>query len=197
MNQMPALLVAITALSALSGCSTAITDEEAAERADLGVDPAVELALQLGLDGYNAATSANIPNQDASGAASGSIVVGGQVDQGSSDNKQLRLDVWLNDWSNGVLDDDDDFDVSYATDAPLLLDISLRGLPDADLEGSLIGDVMLDGELDGPLTLELVFDGQTETDPDDPSRIRRVPGSTHVTGTATVGRGVYDIDLTR
>jgi len=185
------------ALSALVGCSEPVSDEAAAQRAYLGLDPAVDTALDLGFDGFNAANSANIAPQEAAGALSGIILVAGQVDQGSSENKEMRLDVTLTEWSNGPVEDADDLEVEYMTEAPIVIDMSLKGLPNADLDGAITGDLMLGGDLEGIVTLDLVLDGKTEPDPADPQRIRRVPGAMHITGTATSEYGVYTVDVTR
>jgi len=51
--------------------------------------------MQLGFDGFNSASSANIATQTAAGAKSGTLTVTGQVDQGASANKGMRLQVAL------------------------------------------------------------------------------------------------------
>src|SRR5262245_6532894 len=78
-----------------------IGSEEDAEHAYLGLDESIEKALNLGMDGYNAASNANIPDQSGEGTESGTITVGGQVDQGASDNKEMRLTVALVEYSDG------------------------------------------------------------------------------------------------
>ena len=68
----------------LGACSTGNVDnEESARRAYLGFDGAIDRALKLGFDGYNAASNANIPEQSEPGDESGTMVVGGQVDRGA------------------------------------------------------------------------------------------------------------------
>ena len=53
----------ITASVALTWChGDEIDSDEAARAAYLGLDGVIEKALNLGMDGYNAASSANIPD---------------------------------------------------------------------------------------------------------------------------------------
>src|SRR5690606_2879256 len=109
----------------------------------------------LGMAGFNEASSANIADQEADGDVSGTMRVGGQVDQGASANKQLRLDVTLIDYADGVdLDqdgDDDGVEFVYDTEAdqPLALDLSLRDIPDGTFDGTFGGSAWIDGDLRG------------------------------------------------
>lgn len=192
-------LALVLALGACGG----VSNEAEAERAYLGLDAMVEKALNLGMAGYNAADSANIPDQSGDGEVSGTIVVGGQVDQGASDNKELRLTVDLVDYADEVdLDGDDDddlFEVTYETPegSPLDLDVSLRDIPDGTLAGTLAGAVRMAGDLEGDVVLDLDMTGDIEADPGVTDGLRRVDGTTHVTGTATSDYGVFDVDVTR
>ena len=68
----------------------------------LGVDKVVSKSLALGFSGFNAANSANIPPQADVGDAGGTIDVTGQVDQGASANKGMRLQVALAAYSDDV-----------------------------------------------------------------------------------------------
>jgi SAM-dependent methyltransferase len=111
---------------------------------DEGIDNLIAV-LALGFDGFNAADSANIPAQSTDGDESGSIDVTGQVDQGASDNKGMRLDVALVDYSDGTIDDPETDDVEEeisvlydtAEGEPLHLALSLRDIPDGTLGGTL------------------------------------------------------------
>lgn len=47
----------------------------------------------------------------------GERIVNGQVDQGASDNKGMRLDVVLDDYADEPVKDDADLDVEVAYDA--------------------------------------------------------------------------------
>ncbi len=185
----------VLGLGVLAGCSDdGVADEEAARLAYLGLDAGVERALGLGFDGFNAAKSANIPTQEGKGDKSGTMTVIGQVDQGSSDNKGMRLDVSLAQYEDGPVEE---VEITYDTQAPLALDLTMKGLPSAELTGTFNGDVTLAGGLEGPVTLTLTLSGTTEADPADAARIRRVPGGTHIVGTATSDYGTYDVDVTR
>ena len=180
---------------AYAGCGApdghAVDDDEAARLAYLGLDRAVGRAIQLGFDGFNAASSANIPEQSQPGELAGRMVVGGKVDQGASANKGMRLDVTLTDgYADVVLEGERD--VTY-DGGPAAFDLSFKGLPDADLSGTLHGSFTMEGDLAGAVTLDLTITGETEAGPGD--TIVRKAGTIHVTGTATSDYGVYDIDV--
>src|SRR5687768_17151352 len=85
------------------GCSDddGIDSDEEARRAYFGLDGSIEKSLNLGFAGFNAATSANIAPQMTTGVAAGTLTISGQVDQGSSDNKGMRLYVGMVDYSDG------------------------------------------------------------------------------------------------
>jgi hypothetical protein len=191
-----ALRAGVLAIAAgLIGCGNEIASEEAARAAYLGLDTAVEKAMGLGFDGFNAASSANIPPQTTEGDHTGTMTVSGQVDQGSSANKGMRLFVMLVEYSDFT--EDDDFDITYDTreDAQPALNLQLRGIPDGTLQsGSLVGTFLMTGELEGEVMLNLSFVGEIE--PDGEGGTRRVEGSTQVTGTATSRYGTYQVDVT-
>jgi len=69
----------------------------------------------------------------------------------------------------------------------------LTNIPTGTLGGSLMGDYHLSGDIDGDVTLDLTFTGTLMAGSG--STVVRVPGSTHVTGTATSGDGVYMVDI--
>ncbi|HLM46923.1 MAG TPA: hypothetical protein VK458_23835, partial [Myxococcaceae bacterium] len=102
----------------LSGCGNDISSDEQARRAYLGLDKAVEKSLQLGFAGFNAASSANISPQSGTGDAGGGLTITGQVDQGSSANKGMRLRVGMTGYTDGevkVSEDEDAVEVTYNT----------------------------------------------------------------------------------
>lgn len=184
-------------LSMILGCEGGkVSNEADAELAYLGLDGAVARALALGLDGFNAASSANIDPQSAPGDTSGTLTVTGQVDQGSSDNKGLRLELALDDYSD-TLGDDGEPDLLYETDPDALpsLDLQLRDIPDGTLQGTLVGTFAMDRALTGLVALDLALDGTIEDD--GAGGTRRVEGETRVTGTATSDYGTYEVDLER
>ncbi len=173
-----------------------VNSEAEAELAYVALDGAVARGLALGLQGFAAASSANIDAQEEPGETSGTMVITGQVDQGASDNKGLRLKMALDEYSD-TLGDDDQPDVLYETnpDAPPALELSLRDIPDGTLEGTLIGDFAMEGVVKGIVTLDLALAGDLEDD--GTGKPRRVEGSTAVTGTATSDYGVFEVDVTR
>lgn len=189
----------LTLCLAASACHGLQNDADA-RYAYLGLDDGVQRALGLGLQGFSLASSANIDAQQADGDAGGTMVVTGQVDQGASDNKELRLDVALVDYQDAVPDDNEDAILTvYNTDttAPLALDLSLRNIPDGTLTGTLTGLAIASDDLAGDVVFDLAIAGAIEADPDVTDGVRMVAGSTHVTGTATSDYGTYDVDVTR
>lgn len=180
---------------ALVGCAPAdtgdVNNEASARLAYLGLDGAVGRAIQLGFDGFNAATSANIPEQSEPGDLSGLMIVNGQVDQGASNNKGMRLEVVLQDgYADVVLEGERH--VVY-DGGPAALDMSFKGLPDADLSGTLMGTFVMEGDLVGDVDLNVSIVGKTQAGPG--GEIVRVPGTVKVTGTATSRYGVFNIDV--
>lgn len=190
-----------------------IDSNETARRAYLGLDPSIPRALQLGFDGFNAADSANIDPQTADGDDTGTLTINGQVDQGASDNKGMNLYVAMVEYSDGeftvIVNEGEDseeevtvnltYDTSEVEAEQPFLDLTLRnipadGEPDGTLAGTLAGDYALTGDIEGTVTLNLAFDGLIENLGG--TTVGRVVGSTTVTGTATSGDGLYDIDLT-
>lgn len=191
------IFVVVGVLSLL-GCDGDDIDSEAeARRAYLGLDLSIDRGINLGLDGFNAATSANIPEQLGDGDATGSMAVNGQVDQGASANKGMRLLVALVGYSDGIVEQT--VDITYDTDIALPIDLTLnlKNIPDGTFTGAFTGTVVMSGDLSGDITLDLGFSGEIETDPNDASRIRRVVGTTSITGTATSSYGIYNISLIR
>lgn len=180
----------------LGACGGGVDSEEAARAAYLNLDPAIEKSLRLGFDGFNAATSANIPDQMTTGDVSGTLTVSGQVDQGASANKGMRLMLTMVEYQD-VEASEEDLDIVYDTGATLpALTLNLRNIPDGTLTGTLVGEFLMTGEIAGSVTLNLAIDGEIESDPDAPGEVRRVPGTTRVTGTATSDYGTFEVDVT-
>jgi hypothetical protein len=198
------------ALSLVAGaCSSSdIDSDEEARRAYLGLDQSIETSLNLGFAGFNAASSANIDAQLANGLSTGTLTVTGQVDQGASANKEMRLRIGMVDYSDGVftvvvVHDDESteevevdltYDTSEVAEEQPYLHLSLRDIPDGTFTGELTGTYFLDGDIDGDCTLTLTMAGQIMDGGG--GLVRRVPGSTTVTGTATSGDGTYDVNVT-
>ena len=186
----------VLAILLLSCSSGGVDSTDAAKQAYLGLDESIDKAISLGFKGFNDATNANIPTEQTTGDVSGTISVTGQVDQGVSANKQMRLLETLTDYS------DTDAGIVYDTSsdagtdgAPAALGMSLQGVPNGSLTGSLDGTYGMSGALKGTVTLSVSFTGSLE--PSDAGGVERKPGSTHITGTATSGSGTYAIDVTK
>ena len=173
-----------------------MNSNDQAKQAYLGLDESIDKAITLGFAGFNAAKSANIPTETANGDVSGTMTVTGQVDQGVSANKQMRLLEALDTYS------DTDAGIVYSTStdagtdgAPATLNMSLQGIPTGTLNGSLAGTYGMTGALHGAVDLSVTFTGNLEAN--DAGGTERKPGTTHITGTATSGSGTYTIDVTR
>lgn len=198
----------VVSLAAGACGSSGVSSDEEARRAYLGLDGSIETSLNLGFAGFNAASSANIDPQMATGLDTGTLTISGQVDQGASANKEMRLYVGMVDFSDGVftvvVDPDTDHetevmvDLTYntstvQTEQPYL-HLSLRGVPDGDFTGELTGTYNLGGDIEGDVTLNLTFTGDIMDGGG--GVVARVPGSTVVTGTAMSGDGSYDVNVT-
>ncbi|MBS1151629.1 MAG: hypothetical protein H6Q89_3327 [Myxococcaceae bacterium] len=177
-----------------------VSSADSAQRAYLGLDPAIAKSMQLGFDGFNSATSANISPQSVAGAKSGTLTVTGQVDQGASPNKGMRLKVGMTGYSDGdvALDGGSTVAITYATVTDTAtqpaLGLSLRNIPNGTFSGTLLGDFEMSGGLTGSVKLDLAMSGQIEDD--GTGKVRRKLGTTTVTGKATSGTAVFQVNLT-
>ncbi len=200
--RIPSLFVAVPVLLlsvGLVGCGDGVSSDEQARRAYLGLDKSVEKSLQLGFAGFNAASSANISPQTANGDLAGTLTISGQVDQGSSANKGMRLRVGMTNYSDGTITvEDETVKITYqtATDttAQPALDLSLRNIPNGTFTGTLVGAFQMSQDLEGEVTLNLSMSGMIEDD--GTGKVRRKAGSTTVTGTAKSGDGEYQVNVT-
>jgi hypothetical protein len=182
----------VTLLVVAAGCGGGggVNSDANAQLAYQGLDASIDKAITLGFDGFNAASSANIPPQMATGAKSGTMTIGGQVDHGASSNKTMNLTDTLVMYS-------DDGMLTYDTSAPAALSMKLSMIPTGTLNGTLTGDFTISGQLKGSVTLSLTFAGDLEPVPGTTTQVQRKPGTTHITGTATSTFGVYTVDVTR
>jgi hypothetical protein len=188
--------------TALAACThnNNVSSDEAARRAYLGINAMVGKAILLGFDGFNMASSANISPQMTNGDAAGTVTITGQVDQGSSANKTMRLNIALTGYSDGKVPIDTanpphTETVTYATGATLpSLQLDLMGIPTGTLSGTLMGDFTMTGDLTGSVMLDLSMSGMLMSGPN--MTVLRKTGSTTVTGTATDGNGVYQVNVT-
>ena len=198
----------VLALASLAGaCSDdGIDSDEEARRMYLGLDLSIEKSLDLGFAGFNAASSANIDPQMTVGDLEGSLTVSGQVDQGSSDNKGMRLNIGMVDYTDGVIvvvvegeeDEEVEVELTYDTsdvvaEQPYLM-LQLRNFPNGTLYGELDGVYYVTGDIEGEVVLDLTMNG-TIMDAGN-GDVTRVPGSTTITGTADSGDGLYEVNVT-
>ncbi len=198
MNRICFLLLAV----GLAACgSDEIDSDEEARRAYFGLDASIEKSLTLGFAGFNSATSANISPQMATGTKAGMLVITGQVDQGSSDNKGMRLRVGMVDYTDGPLvigeetiDVNIDYDTAVEVEMQPYLQLSLRNIPNGTFTGTLTGVYVMSGDIEGETNLDLMFAGEIKDD--GTGQVVRTPGTTMVTGTAISGDGTFDVTLT-
>jgi hypothetical protein len=186
-------VIALAFLSAFAACGGGVSSEEDAKKAYMGLDTSVDKAIGLGFAGFNevsGAPGANIASQGADGGASGTLAVAGQVDNGASSNKTMRLTETMSNYS-------DNGQVTYGTDQNALpaLTMDLKNIPTGTVDGSLNGSFMMSGGLTGQVSLALTFAGQLEASAD--GGVQRKAGTTHITGTATSPAGTYNVDVTR
>jgi hypothetical protein len=187
-----ALTLSLVALvSGAAGCGDGVSSEEKARQAYLGLDASIDKAIGLGFAGFNAASSANIPEQTGKGAITGTMLISGKVDQGASNNKTMSLNEALTAYC-------DDGKHTYDTDAAALptIDMKLSKIPTGTLTGTLAGAFTVTGDIEGAVTLTLAFSGDLQSTSDG-AGVERKPGTTHVTGTAESDYGTYDVDLTK
>lgn len=194
------LAPAIAAVLAAGCAEDELDSDEEARRAYLGLDGSIGKSLTLGFAGFNAATSANIAPQTGAGDVAGTLTISGQVDQGASNNKGMRLRIGMIGYDDGpvpVGEDDETITIRYdtaaAADQQPALTLQLRDLPSGTFTGTLVGAYLLDGAIDGEVVLDLTMSGNLQAVG---AGTERMPGSTQITGTATSGDGVYAVTLT-
>lgn len=188
------------ALVALSGCGKSLNSDEKARLAYIGLDKSVQKSLTLGFAGFNAASSANIPAQSGTGDARGTLTITGQVDQGTSNNKNLRLKIGMDAYSDGkaqIPGDDQAVSLTYATSADTAsqpdLTLQLKNMPDGTYAGTLVGAFTMSGDLEGDVTINLTLSGQIQDD--GTGKVVRKAGTTTITGTAVSPDGTYQVNV--
>ncbi len=194
-------LVLISITAAACGGDDTISSDEEARRAYFGLDESIGASITLGFAGFNAASSANIPPQSGAGLAGGTLTITGQVDQGSSNNKGMRLRVGMVAYTDGLVvidgkptDIDIVYDTALGAATQPALTMQLKSIPTGTLDGTLIGDYAMTGDIAGTATLNLTFTGKLMDAGG--GKVVRVPGMTRVTGTAASGDGTFAVDIT-
>lgn len=200
-SRLAVLALTLSLAGGLLGCGDEVSSDEQARVAYLGLDGAVEKSLTLGFAGFNAASSANIPEQSTTADLAGTLTITGQVDQGASTNKGMRLQVGMVDYTDGNVslpDGAEDVEITYDTDADVTLrpalTLSLRDIPNGTFTGTLVGTFQMAGDLEGDVTLNLTMAGAIEDD--GTGKVRRKAGTTTVTGTATSDGDTYEVNVT-
>jgi len=191
----------LTALLGAACGGDGIDSDEEARRGYLGLDTSIEKSLTLGFAGFNAASSANIDPQTTTGTKAGTLVITGQVDQGASANKGMRLHVGMVGYTDGAVvieGVEETINITYDTNKdPQMqpfLNLTLRNIPTGTLEGTLTGVYVMTGDIAREATLNLTFSGKLQSS--GTGGVNRVPGMTVVTGTASTGDGMYAVNIT-
>jgi hypothetical protein len=187
---MTAMRAACLLILLCSAChDDSVASVQDAQLAYLGLDPHIDKAIQLGFDGFNSASSANISPQMTTGVLAGTLTVTGQVDQGASANKGMRLSEAMAGYS-----DVKDYVYDTTATGPALT-MQLKMIPTGTLTGTLVGTYTMTGHLQGDVMLNLSFAGDLQAGTG--TKVERKPGTTHITGTATSKYGTYSVDVTR
>jgi hypothetical protein len=142
---MRALLSLVLASASLIACgSDGVDSDEEARRAYLALDESIGKSLTLGFAGFGAGDNANIPDQETTGADTGTLLISGKVDAGNSANKVMTLNVGMVDYSDGevvINDDGDTVAITYNTDLDEALqpvfDIKLQNFPNGTFTGTV------------------------------------------------------------
>ncbi len=198
--------IQLACLLALVACGSdsSVNSNEQARRAYLGLDKSISKSLALAFQGYDAATSANIPAQMTMGDAmpGGTLTVSGKVDSGTCSQLSMGLDIGMVKYTDGpfVVDSNNTkmsvtYDTSTTTTSQPLLSIKLNGSSGNSINASLMGDYTMTGDLKGTVTLDLTITGTFSGTC--PNAVMRVPGSTTVTGSAVNSSGgMYTVNVT-
>jgi len=186
-----------------AACSSdnSVDSNEQARRAYLGLDKSVSKSLTLAFQGYNAASSANIPPQMTAGDAAGTLNIIGKVDQGNPNQASMDLNVGMVKYSDGKVPIDDKghtVSITYDTNTDVtmqpLLSVKLNASSGNSINGTLMGDYTMSGDLKGTVTLDLTITG---TFSGSGTSIQRVAGSTMVTGmVVNSSGGSYTVNAT-
>lgn len=184
----------------------AVSNEASARRAYFGLDKAVTRALTLAFDGFNAASSANISPQTGMADVMGTMLVDGQVSNGMSMNREMRLNVSLTNYQDMATDSVDGgmstpirltYDKPEDAGTPLSLSLSLRPGTQPSLTGTFSGTVRMSGELTGSVTIFFGITGEVRAVAGMGMRYERVPGTTRIAGTVMSSFGTYNVDIMR
>jgi hypothetical protein len=193
--------IGLLALATAACSSDGIDSDEEARRAYLGLDPSIEKSLGLGFDGFNAASNANIPPQMTTGDLTGTLTISGQVDAGTSSNKEMRLYIGMVDYADEkviIEGEEEAINLTYNTSAEQsqqpYLQLSLRDVPNGTFTGTLTGIYSVSGDIEAEVYLNLTMSGAIQDD--GTGKTVRTPGTTTVTGTAESGEGIYEVNLT-
>lgn len=197
-----AMLVPVACGSSNDHPPAAVASAEQAQRAYLGIDKAIDKALNLGMQGFNQATSANISPQTGHGDVQGTLVVGGQVDQGASANKTMRLTTDFTKYednvpSNEAVPDSGFLHIIYdaASGGTTDLTLMLANIPNGTFSGTFVQTLHMTGDLQGDVALNLTINGNIQSSAT--GGIERVPGTTVINGTAQSPYGTYTVNITR
>lgn len=167
-----------------------VNDEDAVQLAYENFQPTILKITTAGLAAKGTASQgANIPVIQIVGLVTGTGGIGGSVAQSGGNNENLNLWVELNDYS-------DTGDVLFQTDntsdaTKLQFDLQITNQPaDNRMNGSIVGELTLDGDVEGTG----IFDLASVSDLEDDDLAADII-CTHVTGTVEAGGDTIDVDF--
>ncbi len=185
------------------GSDDAIDSDEEARRTYLALDASIGKSLTLGFEGFGVGDNANIPDQMTTGVEAGTLLITGKVDAGNSDNKGMKLNVGMVDYSDGAVEINDDGEtvlIVFNTDPDPLLqplfDMKLMNYPNGTFLGTLIGTYFMSGDdINGEAAINVSFTGETQDD--GTGATERKPGTIQITGSVvTEDGGTFVVDVT-
>jgi hypothetical protein len=152
--------------------------------------PTLDKIIAKGLEAKDASTSgANITPITDSGAASGTMTVGGTVAQGSGSNENLNLWVQLDGYADGDRLTFQSDNTSDTTKPQMSINI-LAQPADNELDGTLNGPLGVSGEINGTATFALTW-GSDLADEDAAMTLI----CSHVIGTVSADGQTQNIDF--
>ena len=140
------LILVITSL--IPACSDdGVSSDEEARRAYFGMDESIANSSRSALQASTPRPAPTSRRSRPRAPRAGTITITGQVDQGNSNNKGMRLHVGMAGYTDGQVVIDGkalDVNITYATNADSALQpaltLSLKNIPTGTLTGTLVGD---------------------------------------------------------
>jgi hypothetical protein len=172
----------------LVGCGSD-TINQRAQTVYVEIQDVIYDSMELAFKGFNTATSATVPPQTKTGDNKGTLTVTGQVDQGTSPDKAMKLQLELVDYPSASTTN-----TTFKTGATKpSLNINLKGIPNGTLDALLSGDFLMSGTLSGTATLSITMTGTLQKDPSNTSKVQ--PAKYSIKGTTKSDYGTHSVDI--